>query len=92
MAGGIEFDILYFLQSLHTPWLDLFMKNVTSLGDHGIFWILTGLVFCASGQQGLWAYASCCHWRQAFSSETYSLKIWLPGKGRAGSTAVFRFL
>ena len=44
MADGIEFDILYFLQSLHTPWLDLFMKSVTSLGDHGVFWILTGLV------------------------------------------------
>lgn len=44
MASGIEFDILYFLQSLHTQWLDLFMKNITSLGDHGMFWILTGLV------------------------------------------------
>ena len=43
MASGTEFDILYFLQSLHTQWLDLFMKSVTSLGDHGIFWILTGL-------------------------------------------------
>lgn len=42
-----EFGILYFLQSLHTPWLDMVMKNITRLGDSGIFWILTGLVlFC----------------------------------------------
>ena len=38
-----EFGILYFLQSLHTPWLDAVMKNITHLGDSGIFWILTGL-------------------------------------------------
>ncbi|WP_313184632.1 phosphatase PAP2 family protein [Lacrimispora sp.] len=42
--AGTEFDILYFLQSLHTPWLDVFMKEITSLGDHGIFWILTGVI------------------------------------------------
>lgn len=42
-----EFGILYFLQSLHTPWWDMVMKNITRLGDSGIFWILTGLVlFC----------------------------------------------
>ena len=42
-----EFGILYFLQSLHTPWLDAVMKNITHLGDSGIFWILTGLaLFC----------------------------------------------
>ena len=39
-----EFGILYFLQSIHTPWLDVVMKNITHLGDSGIFWILTGLV------------------------------------------------
>lgn len=44
MMAGTEFDILYFLQSLHTPWLDVFMKEITSLGDHGIFWILTGII------------------------------------------------
>ncbi len=42
--AGIEFDILYFLQSIHTPWLDVFMKEITGLGDHGIFWIITGAV------------------------------------------------
>ncbi|WP_312426049.1 phosphatase PAP2 family protein [Lacrimispora sp.] len=41
---GTEFSILYFLQSLHTPWLDVLMKEITSLGDHGIFWILTGVI------------------------------------------------
>ena len=42
-----EFGILYLLQSLHTPWLDAVMKNITHLGDSGIFWILTGLaLFC----------------------------------------------
>ena len=42
-----EFGILYFLQSIRTPWLDVVMKNITHLGDSGIFWILTGLVlFC----------------------------------------------
>ncbi|WP_313155103.1 phosphatase PAP2 family protein [Lacrimispora sp.] len=42
--AGTEFGILYFLQSLHTPWLDVLMKEITSLGDHGMFWILTGVV------------------------------------------------
>ncbi|ADL04742.1 phosphatase PAP2 family protein [Lacrimispora saccharolytica] len=42
--AGIEFGILYFLQSLHTSWLDVFMKEITSLGDHGIFWIAAGVV------------------------------------------------
>lgn len=44
MMAGTEFGILYFLQSLHTPWLDVFMKEITSLGDHGIFWIVTGVI------------------------------------------------
>lgn len=44
MMAGTEFGILYFLQSLHTPWLDVIMKAITSLGDHGIFWILTGAI------------------------------------------------
>ncbi len=44
MMAGTEFGILYFLQSLHTPWLDVLMKEITSLGDHGIIWILTGVI------------------------------------------------
>lgn len=42
MMTEAEFAILYFFQSFHTPWLDEFMKLVTSLGNGGIFWILTG--------------------------------------------------
>lgn len=43
----IEFNILYFLQTLHRPWLDSFMVAVTSLGDHGLAGILLGMVlFC----------------------------------------------
>jgi len=43
IMSGIEFEFLYFLQSLHTPWLDLFMKTITSLGDHGFIWIVIGI-------------------------------------------------
>ncbi len=43
MIAGTEFDFLYFLQSLHTPWLDTFMKTVTGLGDHGLIWIVFGI-------------------------------------------------
>ncbi|MDF2886329.1 MAG: phosphoesterase PA-phosphatase related protein [Lacrimispora sp.] len=47
MFYQIEFAILYALQSLHSPWLDLVMTRITSLGDHGFVWILTGVVlFC----------------------------------------------
>ncbi len=41
--AGLEFGLLYFLQSLHTPWLDWFMTEITSLGDKGFFWIITGV-------------------------------------------------
>nr|WP_314463213.1 phosphatase PAP2 family protein [uncultured Clostridium sp.] len=44
MFYQIEFAILYALQSLHCPWLDLVMVRITSLGDHGFIWILTGIV------------------------------------------------
>ncbi len=33
----LEFSILYFIQGLHTPFLDRFMTAVTSLGDKGWF-------------------------------------------------------
>lgn len=45
MFGDIEFKILYFLQSVHAPWLDVFMQYITYLGDHGFIWILFGIVF-----------------------------------------------
>lgn len=35
----MEFQILYALQELHTPWLNQFMVFVTKLGDEGIFWL-----------------------------------------------------
>lgn len=44
MFYEIEFAILYALQSLHGPWLDQIMVRITSLGDHGFIWILTGIV------------------------------------------------
>ena len=36
----LEFSILYFIQGLHTPFLDRFMTAVTSLGDKGWFFIV----------------------------------------------------
>lgn len=40
---GWEFEFLYFLQTLHRPWLDQIMVRITSLADHGQFWVLLGL-------------------------------------------------
>ena len=40
----IEFQILYTLQELHTPLVDGLMVFITSLGDHGWFWILMGVL------------------------------------------------
>jgi len=39
-----EFDILYFLQSLHNPVLDKIMVAITMLGDAGLIWILLAVV------------------------------------------------
>lgn len=53
---GTEFAILYFLQSLHTPWLDAVMTGITSLGDHGRFFILLAvilLIFKKTRKMGL---------------------------------------
>lgn len=42
-----EFSILYALQNLHHPWLDILMAGVSSLADHGMAFIFLGLVlFC----------------------------------------------
>ncbi len=43
--GQWEFEILYGLQKLHSPWLDQVMTFITSLADHGRIWILLGLLF-----------------------------------------------
>lgn len=45
MLSDMEFKILYFLQSLHAPWLDGLMRDITHMGDHGLIWILVALVF-----------------------------------------------
>ena len=37
---SIEFKILDFIQTLHTPVLDKIMVGVTKLGDVGIIWII----------------------------------------------------
>lgn len=39
-----EFDLLYWFQSLHNPFLDKIVVVITSLGNAGIFWILLTLV------------------------------------------------
>ena len=36
----MEFEILYALQKMHTPWLDKVMVFITKLGDEGIFWLI----------------------------------------------------
>ena len=42
--AGTEFAFLYFLQSLHTPWLDSAMVFISSLGDHGRFFLLLAVI------------------------------------------------
>ena len=43
----LEFSILYFIQGLHTPFLDRFMTAVTSLGVKGWHFIVLGIIlFC----------------------------------------------
>lgn len=44
MLTELEFNILYFLQTLHNPWLDVLMKEVSSLANSGFFWIVTGVL------------------------------------------------
>lgn len=40
-----EFQILYFLQELHIPWLDSAMVFFSSLANHGEIWLVIGLAF-----------------------------------------------
>lgn len=39
----MEFEILYFINNLHTPLLDKIMVFLTNLGDAGIMWIVIAL-------------------------------------------------
>lgn len=41
---GFEFHILNGLQTIHTPFLDTFMKSITKLGDAGIVWIILTVI------------------------------------------------
>ncbi len=43
----LEFQILYFLQELHTPLLDGLMTAVTFLGNAGWVWIVLGCLLAA---------------------------------------------
>lgn len=49
MAGlqSLEFAFLYFLQGIHTPFLDEVVPVFTSLGNNGLFFVVTGVVFFA---------------------------------------------
>lgn len=41
----MEFEILYFLQGLHQPFLDRLMTGISFLGNAGWFWIVLTAVF-----------------------------------------------
>lgn len=41
---GFEMEILHTIQSMHTPWLTPIMILVSTVGNAGLIWILTGLV------------------------------------------------
>lgn len=43
-----EFDFLYALQGIRTPFLDRIMALLSTLGNAGILWIVTGVVLCIS--------------------------------------------
>lgn len=39
----MEFDILYAIQSIRTPWLDDLMMYYTTLGDSGLIWLFLAI-------------------------------------------------
>lgn len=43
----MEFRILYMLQELRTPLVDGLMVFITSLGDHGWFWLCLGVMLAS---------------------------------------------
>ena len=43
-----EFDILYAIQSIRTPFLDKVMAFLSTLGNAGVLWIVIGVVLCVS--------------------------------------------
>ena len=74
----LEFSILYFIQGLHTPFLDRFMTAVTSLGDKGWFFIVLGFSgFDAPGRKGEQASSDAYH-------AAYHAGFYGPDDGRRG--------
>ena len=43
-----EFDILYAIQNIRTPFLDKVMAFLSTLGNAGALWIVIGVVLCIS--------------------------------------------
>ena len=43
-----EFDILYAIQSIRTPFLDKLMAFLSTIGNAGALWIVIGVVLCVS--------------------------------------------
>ena len=43
-----EFDILYAIQSIRTPFLDKLMAFLSTIGNAGALWIVIGVVLCIS--------------------------------------------
>ena len=43
-----EFDILYAIQSIRTPFLDKLMAFLSTIGNAGVLWIVIGVVLCIS--------------------------------------------
>ena len=58
-----EFDILYAIQSIRTPFLDKLMAFLSTLGNAGALWIVIGVVLCISKKS---AVEACRCFRQSF--------------------------
>lgn len=58
-----EFDILYAIQSIRTPFLDKLMAFLSTLGNAGVLWIVIGVVLCVSKNT---AVEACRCFRQSF--------------------------
>lgn len=52
-----EFDILYAIQSIRTPFLDKVMAFLSTIGNAGVLWIVIGVVLCVSKKIPPWRHA-----------------------------------
>ena len=50
---SVDFEILYFIQTLRSDWLDWIMTLITHLGDAGIFWILLSVILACKKETRL---------------------------------------